>query len=177
MSDTKFADVPEHVLKSDRPDMAHVKLSKALPGLREGEVLFVDINSARSLVGRGDADFVDPNAEDAAATAAIPRQTGRANVSTMIVKGTETLTADQLARAAAEGATVEEAAAEVELVESGVGAGETVEVQVPKASDNKATIVAYAEGKLTDPSDGHVLTTAELEAKSKTELVADLKLD
>lgn len=176
MSDTKFADVPEHVLKSDRPDMAHVKLTKAQPGLREGEVLYVDINSARTLVGRSDAEFVDPNEGDAATSAAIPRATGRANVSTTLVKGSETLTADALVRAAAEGQSAAAVAEEVELVETGTGAGETVEVQRPSAGSNKADIVAYAEGKVRH-DDGTPLTTAELEAKSKRELVDELKLD
>lgn len=176
MSDTKFADVPDDVLKrEDRPDMAHVKLAKAQPGLREGEVLYVDINSARTLVGRGDAQWFDP-AEGEGASAAIPRSAGRANVQTMTVKGSNTLTADALVRAAAEGQSAAEVAETTEVVESGAGAGTTVEVTRPTSSSNKSEIVAYAEGKLTH-DDGTALTTAELEAKSKRELVDELHLD
>lgn len=133
MSDTKFADVPDEVRKREaRPDMAYIKLTKAQPGLREGEVLYVDINSARSLVGRGDAQWFDP-AKSEGAAAAIPRQAGRANVQTMVVKGSEPLTADALVRAAAEGSTSAEAAARTDVVETGVAAGATVDT--PKVSD------------------------------------------
>lgn len=118
MSNTGFADVPEHVAKSDRPDMAHVKLTKAKPGLREGEVLFVDINSARVLVGRSDAEWFDPDKDEQGAAAAIPRQAGRANVQTMVVKSAD---------APLTSAHVANPDANVEVVETGTGAGGLVE--------------------------------------------------
>jgi hypothetical protein len=160
VTDTKLADVPDHVTKSDRPDMAHIKLRKAVPGRLEGDVMFVDINSARALVGRGDAEFV--KADDVAATTgAFQVARGRANVQTMVVTSADV---------PATGAPTDAAP---EVIETGTGAGTIVEA--PTSGSNKADIVAYAEGKLTGP-DGAPLSAAELEAKSKADLVRELKL-
>lgn len=119
MAETKFAAVPDKLAKKraeagEPPDMVHVKLKKAQPGRLEGDVLYVDINSAGHLVGRGDAEFVDPDTVDEVPIA-VAR--GRANVQTMVVKSSD------LPVAAAGG----DATATAEVVETGTGAGTVVE--------------------------------------------------
>lgn len=128
MADSKFATVPDKLAKKraeagERPDMVHVKLKNAQPGRLEGDVLYVDVNSAGHLVGRGDAEFVDPDAQDEVPIA-VAR--GRANVQTMVVKSSD------LPVVAAGG---DELAAQ-EVVETGTGAGTVVE---PPASKKRGS--------------------------------------
>lgn len=167
MADTKLAEVPSD-LTLERPDMAYVKLTKAQPGRLEGDVMYVDILSARALVGRGDAEFYDPAKADAEEPVPIAVARGRANVQTMVVKASDL----PVARA---GGDATKAGVEEQVVETGTGAGTVTEVEVPTAKSTHAELVAYADGKLLG-EDGAPLSRAEVESKSKRDLVAELRL-
>lgn len=118
MADTpKLAEVPKAIAeKLERPDMVHVKLKKAQPGHLEGDVLYVDVNSARALVGRSDAEFLPPDKAAEEAPGAFQVARGRANVQTMVVKSADLPSPD-----------VPGAAEATEVVETGTGAGTVVE--------------------------------------------------
>lgn len=143
--------------------MQHVKFLKALPGILEGSVLQVDEDSAKALIDRGDAQAYDPSNPDGepGEQAAIQRH----------VRGNLAVT--QVAQADLPVGPAPEAAGSGEAIETGVGAGQPVEV--PGETATKPELVAYAEGKLTH-DDGTPLSTAELDAKTKAELRADLGL-
>lgn len=124
----KFTPVPEKLAKAraeagERVDMVHVKLRKAQPGLREGEVLFVDVSSAGHLVGRGDAEYHDPSKTDEEVAPAFPVARGRANVQTMVVKGSDLPSPPAVAG--------ESPTLTGELVETGTGAGSPAEADKP----------------------------------------------
>ena len=126
MSDRpKFTPVPEKLAKSraeagERPDMVHVKLKKAQPGRLEGDVMYLDVSSAGHLVGRGDAEYVDP---DKLEEVPIAVARGRANVQTMVVKGSDLPVADAGGDATR--------SRDVEVVETGTGAGTIAEPEKP----------------------------------------------
>jgi hypothetical protein len=123
-----------------------VKAVKALAGYQEGDVFSVDEGSAAVLKERGDVEFVTDEAPEAGGLG-VRATTRRSGVAI-----TQVAEADYPEQPAAD-------------TESG-----------PTKSSNKADLVAFAATQGLADESGNVYSEAELEALSKADLVAKLKL-